>query len=513
MTAGKLLLLPLGVFAVYMIADTMKFKGNHSNLRGGAVKRGLAIGPPWTRGEMEAPRGEKDMGGWTASVFDEEQQERLGIDEMGIPLDGSENAVTETNMRNEEIAKNMQQQQDDWGYDPSADWDDDEDDDDWEIVGTDDGSMPCPAGCTEWFDGCNTCGCDGPGQITACTEMWCSMPETPQCYSWDGEDMEWDMYDTTTTSPKPLITSDPMMMSTTTPLPRMCCRAMTADCMSCSLGVTVEEYCGSNPDTVGCGTGDMVQIDDGPMMLGGNQDDNGCILDAGYEWCESKGYCLRSWEEDCPNGNGEDVQACPEGCTTWFDGCNTCTCNGVGQVGGCTRMFCSEPETPQCYGFDEEAMYENNPSTSDTSDTEVTEENKPTSSLEGSNACCKAMTVDCMACANDMSNEEYCGQYPDTVGCDAYTPPAWETQLQQQAQLAEQQAQQQGGLNGQPGTGSQGGFSDGVQPQQQACPPGCTSWFDGCNTCTCDGEGQVGGCTMMMCFQSETPQCYAYGED
>lgn len=54
------------------------------------------------------------------------------------------------------------------------------------------------------------------------------------------------------------------------------------------------------------------------------------------------------------------------------------------------------------------------------------------------------------------------------------------------------------------------GFSG---PEPTPCPVGCTSWFDGCNTCTCDGVGKVGGCTKMMCFRQETPECRAYGED
>jgi len=41
------------------------------------------VGPKWTRGELERPLGEKDMGGWTAAVYTNEQQARLGIDEHG----------------------------------------------------------------------------------------------------------------------------------------------------------------------------------------------------------------------------------------------------------------------------------------------------------------------------------------------------------------------------------------------------------------------------------------------
>lgn len=58
--------------------------GFHSKpgFRGGSHLKGMA-GPAWTRGEMEPPAGEKDMGGWTAAVYTEEQQARLGVDESG----------------------------------------------------------------------------------------------------------------------------------------------------------------------------------------------------------------------------------------------------------------------------------------------------------------------------------------------------------------------------------------------------------------------------------------------
>ena len=51
-----------------------------------AAATGLgALGPAWTRGELERPAGEKDMGGWKAAVYTEEQQVRLGIDAEGHP--------------------------------------------------------------------------------------------------------------------------------------------------------------------------------------------------------------------------------------------------------------------------------------------------------------------------------------------------------------------------------------------------------------------------------------------
>jgi hypothetical protein len=44
------------------------------------------IGPAWTRGEIEAPAGSEDMGGWQAAVYTPEQQKRLNVDAQGNKL-------------------------------------------------------------------------------------------------------------------------------------------------------------------------------------------------------------------------------------------------------------------------------------------------------------------------------------------------------------------------------------------------------------------------------------------
>jgi hypothetical protein len=35
------------------------------------------------------------------------------------------------------------------------------------------------------------------------------------------------------------------------------------------------------------------------MVIGGDKDEGGCLVGAGYSWCESKKKCLRVWEEPC----------------------------------------------------------------------------------------------------------------------------------------------------------------------------------------------------------------------
>ena len=33
--------------------------------------------------------------------------------------------------------------------------------------------------------------------------------------------------------------------------------------------------------------------------IGGDKDEHGCLIAAGYSWCDEKQKCLRTWEENC----------------------------------------------------------------------------------------------------------------------------------------------------------------------------------------------------------------------
>ena len=49
---------------------------------------------------------------------------------------------------------------------------------------------------------------------------------------------------------------------------------------------------------------------------------------------------------------------------------------------------------------------------------------------------------------------------------------------------------------------------------EQACeyPTNCLTWNDGCNTCQLL-DGEIGGCTEMLCFQQGTPYCMVQASD
>jgi len=51
-----------------------------------SLAKANAVGPSWTRGEIEAPVGRKDMNGWQTAVYTPEQQKRLNVDAQGYKV-------------------------------------------------------------------------------------------------------------------------------------------------------------------------------------------------------------------------------------------------------------------------------------------------------------------------------------------------------------------------------------------------------------------------------------------
>ena len=61
------------------------------------------------------------------------------------------------------------------------------------------------------------------------------------------------------------------------------------------------------------------------LPLGGARDENNCLIDAGYSWCEDNQSCIRHWEtpcadnyndcNDCLQRQQKENIACPEDCS------------------------------------------------------------------------------------------------------------------------------------------------------------------------------------------------------
>jgi eight-cysteine-cluster-containing protein len=64
--------------------------------------------------------------------------------------------------------------------------------------------------------------------------------------------------------------------------------------------------------------------------IGGDTDEHGCLIAAGYSWCESKQKCLRIWEENCTSDSE---------CLTDDD----CI------IGGCSGTVCQSEDAEPVY--------------------------------------------------------------------------------------------------------------------------------------------------------------------
>ena len=80
-------------------------------------------------------------------------------------------------------------------------------------------------------------------------------------------------------------------------------------------------------------------------LIGGDKDEHGCLIAAGYSWCESKQKCIRPWEEDCacvgptcPEEPREPV--CKDKCGDGI--CQEIVCLAIGCPCAETRTSCPE---------------------------------------------------------------------------------------------------------------------------------------------------------------------------
>jgi hypothetical protein len=65
-----------------------------------------------------------------------------------------------------------------------------------------------------------------------------------------------------------------------------------------------------------------------PPPLGGDRDSYGCIMSAGYQWCETLNKCVRSWETPCipttapPPPSYDPPDVTPPVQSEWIEGIN-----------------------------------------------------------------------------------------------------------------------------------------------------------------------------------------------
>jgi hypothetical protein len=208
------------------------------------------------------------------------------------------------------------------------------------------------------------------------------------------------------------------------------------------------------------------------ISVGGQRDPHNCLTSAGYTWCQSSNECIRQWEtpcsdnyDDCPDclnrqRLGENI-ACPAICDT--------ISNDPCSLGCPPPMPCPAPPSPNC---------EYIPPSSD--------------------KCGCAMGCGTINC----SHEPIISQEGESCGGFTMTPRICIDELECVYTMGPY-------------------IADAPGTCHKACPTSrdqwgncidkfCSSWYDGCNTCSID-KNQISSCTEMMCYEStNNPSCLEY---
>ena len=270
----------------------------------------------------------------------------------------------------------------------------------------------------------------------------------------------------------------------------------------------------------------LLSLVNSQMIVGSQRDDHNCVLDGGYQWCESLNQCIRIWETycesieepmlyhnndcsspcppptpcpapgpdctyappiidkcGCTNGCGtidcnpiieQPHSMIPKNCATWNDGCNTCEVYQDGTFGGCTLMYCLTQNTPTCISY---YINEDLCRTDDDCD-----ENKY----------CRHSTNAIKECVNYALENDSCGGFT-LPGMQNICSPSLECVNTMGPMIADA-----------PGICKPFCPNNERRDEYGNCiTNGCQTWFDGCNSCQIGINGVYIACSRVFC---ETPQ-------
>jgi len=239
------------------------------------------------------------------------------------------------------------------------------------------------------------------------------------------------------------------------------------------------------------------------IMPGSQTDSHGCVLDGGYQWCESNQLCHRAWEEDCPELKSDLIN------TEFCESSHAQMC----------RMVCESPTCPegQC------AMRNENCCDYSCASTTVSHIECPSQCPPPSPCPMPPMRQGCRY----IPAEDKCGC---SIGCGSVDCSTGTTQ-----DIKSQEGESCGGFmpygmahmceEGLECVNTMGPFiADAPGSCRSLCPgnsgspvnrdrwgncidEGCSEWYDGCNTCDV-GEHGVENCSEQMCYSNdENPHC------
>ena len=223
----------------------------------------------------------------------------------------------------------------------------------------------------------------------------------------------------------------------------------------------------------------LLSLVNAQTMVGSQHDEHNCVLDGGYQWCESLNQCIRPWETNCEQI--QQTHSIPLNCATWNDGCNTCQVNQDGSLGACTLMYCFTQNTPSCTTY-----YRSENSCQSNSDCI-------------NNKYCRPTTTDYNGrkeCVNYSLENDSCGGFT-LANMQNICSPSLECVNTMGPIIADA-----------PGICKPFCSNNERRDEYGNCiTNGCQTWFDGCNSCQIGKNGVYIACSRMFCDKPQTAEC------
>ena len=273
---------------------------------------------------------------------------------------------------------------------------------------------------------------------------------------------------------------------------------------------------------------------------GSQRDEHNCVLDGGYEWCESTQSCQRPWERPCVKTvttvefcEASNVQTCrmacsdpqcpSEQCAMRIGNCCDYTCvvpmDTVDECGECRPVPCPMPAiAPGCQTV--EPVVDHCGCSSGCPTIDCSRQNLANEGDSCGGFMPYGMAAVCdhrLECVNTMGPmiadaPGTCQQICDTVrdswgncvieGCNSWYDGCNTCDYDGTVLVcSEKVCYQKGDAYCKDDTS--------VVSVNSEIPRNCLTWYDGCNTCSVN-NGNIEGCTLMYCFTTNEPYCQAF---
>lgn len=226
------------------------------------------------------------------------------------------------------------------------------------------------------------------------------------------------------------------------------------------------------------------------IIPGSQRDDHNCVLDGGYEWCESTQICQRPWEDECLVNvdycSSSNVQTCRRACEEPMCSEDQCAM----RIGNCCDYTCVSTNIDlNIQECDTECPMIPCPMPAISPHCSIVQ-NDNVDHCGCSTGC---PTIDCSTHQNIVGEGESCGGFMP-YGMSGVCGDGFECANTMGPMIADA-----------PGTCQP--ICDTFRDYWGNCVDiTCSVWFDGCNTCDIS-DNTLTGCTEMMCSKRSETHC------